>query len=297
MYLITLTSLVARMLQGGQHRSILACSGRATNLRGMFMTAVYTRLQFEADLYREILAEIPISAPALREPRTAYSYPPPDEWTTHEEDSWYFFLSEIALRRLTDQVNETVSKYIDPKNPEASSISELIPLVAEFERQAEAFREHLPPATRFPDVPQPANTEWQQYTRGRYYRLLELMHRPFLFTALHESGTTPVVGKLAEKALLNALRYLQHSYISHRHHGTWLQLRNELKGASLLLAGSKSSMLNMPDGWELGVEKALATFDHWSKEFSPCLSYTNIILTLNDSQLNDIGEEVSMDHT
>lgn len=64
-------------------------------------------------------------------------------------------------------------------------INELDPIALEFERQAESFRHQLPPTISFPDVPEAATTEWKQYTRGRYYRILELMHRPFLFALLH----------------------------------------------------------------------------------------------------------------
>lgn len=178
-----------------------------------------------------------------------------------------------------------VAKHIDAKvsSQTSSSIEELIPIVAEFERQAEEFREQLPPSIQFQDVPLAASTEWKQYSRGRYYRVLELMHRPFLFAALHEAGCGPAVRALAEKGLLNALRYLQHSHSSHRHHGLWLQLRNELREASLLLAASRSGVLAMPDGWEAAVAKTLATFEYWSWEFPPCKTYASVILTLADS--------------
>ncbi|KAG7143703.1 hypothetical protein HYQ45_000120 [Verticillium longisporum] len=169
---------------------------------------------------REILAEIPINAPALREPGMPNVYPQPpqaasiasNEWAADEEDSWYFLLSEIALRRITDQVTEMVSKYIHAEIDlsGSQSVQQLIPVVAEFEQQAESFRENLPPAVKFPDVPEAASTEWQQYSRGRYYRLLELMHRPFLFDALHDPGCSPVVRSLAEKGLQNALRFGMH---------------------------------------------------------------------------------------
>lgn len=258
---------------------------------------------------REILAEIPIGAPALKEPASPDSYPPPpkassnasDKWEASEEDSWYFLLSEIALRRITDQVAEVVTKHIDAKvhYHQSPSIEELVPIVAEFERQAETFREFLPPAIQFPDVPQVASTEWKQYSRGRYYRLLELMYRPFLFTAIHEPNScSPVVKNLAEKALVNALRYLQHSHTSHRHHGLWLQLRHELREASLLLAGSRSPALRMPEGWEVGIAKALATFDYWSWEFPSCRTYADVILTLSESPLTNATDgDTPIDYT
>lgn len=249
----------------------------------------------QTKLSSEILAEIPISPPALWEPISPDSYPPPppqtttdkDVWAAAEEASWYFLLSEIALRRITDQVAEMVNKHIYAKvrGHQSTRIEELIPIVAEFERQVEAFRDFLPPAVKFPDVPQKTNTEWQQYSRGRYYRVLELMHRPFLFVAIHEPDCSPDVRILAEKGLYNALRYLQHSHTGHRHHGTWLQLRNELREASLLLAASTSRSLNMPDGWHGGITKALATFEYWSWELSSCDTYASVIQTLSQFSL------------
>lgn len=236
------------------------------------------------------------------------SYPPPpraasvasDEWAAHEEDSWYFFLSEIALRRITDQVAEVVSKHINAndRSPRSPSTEELIPIVAEFERQAETFREHLPPPIRFPDVPQTAGTEWQQFSRGRYYRVLELMHRPFLFAAVHDPGCSPIVRALAEKALVNALRYIQHSCIRHRHHGTWLQLRNGLKATSLLLAATRSVWLKKPHGWEAGVAKSLDTFNYWSSEFPSCKTYAHVIRTIANSPLgSDADGDTAINYT
>ncbi|KAG4436386.1 hypothetical protein IFR05_008142 [Cadophora sp. M221] len=217
-----------------------------------------------------------------------------DMWASHEEDSWYFFLSEIALRRITDQVADVVCKYIDTigNAPDSSSpgIEELIPVVAEFERQAETFRENLPPSIQFPDVSQFASTEWQQYSRGRYYRVLELMHRPFLFTAIHEPDCSATVRELAEKGLFNALRYLQHSHTGHRHHGTWLQLRNMLKAASILLSASRSKRLKMPYGWETGIDKTLAAYEYWAWEFPSCKTYAGVILALANSPLTG-GED------
>lgn len=242
---------------------------------------------------------MPIAVPALREPPSSDSYPPPpqeastpsDSWTAAEEDSWYFLLSEIALRNLTDQVAEVVARHIDShiRSPSASaSVQDLIPVIAEFERQAEAFRSLLPPSINFPDVPTAAATEWKQYSRGRYYRLLELMHRPFLFDVVHKPPGTcdPAVRVLAEKALFNALRYLQHSHVTHRHHGTWLQLRNELKEASLLLVAAKSPAgLSLPEGWRDGVSKALITLEYWSSEFSQCKMYAEVLLALSEEQV------------
>jgi hypothetical protein len=249
---------------------------------------------------------MPIAVPALREPPSPDSYPPPpqeanippDGWASAEEDSWYFLLSEISLRNITDQVAEVVARHIDARDrdprPNAASVQELIPVVAEFERQAEAIRDLLPPAINFPDIPTAAATEWKQYSRGRYYRLLELMHRPFLFDAVHSpaGACDPAVRALAEKALFNALRYLQHSHVTQRHHGIWLQLRNELKEASLLVVAAKSPAgLALPEGWRDGVSKTLVTFDYWSSEFPLCKTYAEILLALSEGLVVGLDED------
>ncbi|TXC10999.1 hypothetical protein FocTR4_00007792 [Fusarium oxysporum f. sp. cubense] len=254
----------------------------------------------------EILAEMPLGIPALRDPPSQDSYPPPQQitrdksnkWASSEEDSWFFLLSEIALRRITDQVAEIVTKYIDSKirYQQGQRIEDLVPIVAEFESQVETFRQLLPEAIRFYDVPEPASTEWQQYSRGRYYRVLELMHRPFVFTAIHEPSYSPAVQALAKKGLENGLKYLQHSQASHRHHGLWLQLRNQLRIASLLLGASTIPHFTMPDGWYGGISKTLATLDYWSWEFPSCKSYTDVILALSASSSGTMEEGTPMSY-
>ncbi|PNP80920.1 hypothetical protein FNYG_05735 [Fusarium nygamai] len=254
----------------------------------------------------EILAEMPLGIPALRDPPSQDSYPPPqhvarddpNKWASSEEDSWFFLLSEITLRRITDQVAEIVTKYIDSKirYQQAQRIEGLMPIVAEFEDQVETFRQLLPEAITFPDVPEPASTEWQQYSRGRYYRLLELMHRPFVFTAIHEPSCSLAVQALAKKGLENGLKYLQHSQANQRHHGLWLQLRNQLRIASLLLAASTIPHLTMPEGWYAGISKTLATFDYWSLEFPSCKSYADVILALSASSSGTAEEQTPMSY-
>ncbi|KAF5577348.1 C6 zinc finger domain-containing protein [Fusarium pseudocircinatum] len=244
--------------------------------------------------------------PALRDPPSQDSYPPPqhvarddsNKWASSEEDSWFFLLSEIALRRITDQVTEIVTKYIDSKihYQQSQSIEGLVPIVAEFEDQVETFQQLLPEAIRFHDVPQPASTEWQQYSRGRYYRLLELMHRPFVFTAIHEPSCSPAVQVLAKKGLENGLKYLQHSQANQRHHGLWLQLRNQLRIASFLLAASTIPHITMPEGWYGGISKTLATLDYWSFEFPSCKSYTDVILALSAPSSGSAEERSPMSY-
>lgn len=229
-----------------------------------------------------------MAAAALSELGTSEHYPgppqvmltPPDtsEWANMDADSWYFFLSEIALRRLTDKVAEVVVSHIDCSLPSSQQIAmkELVPVVAELERQVHTWRENLPHQLQFPDVPQAADTEWKHYSRSRYYRVLELMFRPFIFTAIHVPECEPAVRYLAGKGLDSASKYLRHCATAHRHQGLWLNLRNQLREACLLL-GSAIAGLEMPPDWYTGIERTLHSFQFWEKEYPPCQSYIRVI--------------------
>lgn len=235
---------------------------------------------------------MPVGTPALSALGSSERYPPPppgdhlspgeDEWARSEQDSWYFFLSEIALRRITNKVSEVVFNYIDVVLGSArrTASEDLIPIVEEFERQVESWRTYLPQQIEFPDAPTPTDTEWQHFSRGRYYCVLELMHRPFVFAAIHVPNCSPVVHALARKSLQNASKYLQHCNLSHRHHGKWLQFRIALKQASLLLAASGSG-LEMPLGWYDGVERTIRCLEYWAWESPPCQSYVDVLVTLD----------------
>lgn len=232
-----------------------------------------------------------MAAPALSGLGTSEQYPGPPQtmfapsdtrkWADTEEDSWYFFLSEIALRRITDKVAEVVINHIDYSFPSSqqAAIEELVPIVVELERQAHKWRENLPLQVQFPDVPHTADTEWKHYSRSRYYRVLELMFRPFIFTAIHVPECSPTVRALASKGLSSALKYLLHCDLTHRHQGLWLTLRNQLKETCILLASAIAG-LEMPQDWYTGIQRTIQSLKCWRQEFPSWQSYINVIDTL-----------------
>ncbi|KAJ4181542.1 hypothetical protein NW767_014129 [Fusarium falciforme] len=205
----------------------------------------------------------------------------------------------MTLRRITDQVAKVVTKYIDARirYEQGPRIEDLVPIMAGFQNQVHSFRELLPEAIKFPDVPEPASTEWEHYSRGRYYRVLELVHRPFVFMAIHDPTCSPAIQALAKEGLESGLKYLQHSQTSHRHHGLWLQLRNQVRISSLLLAASTIPHFTMPDGWYAGISRTLATLDYWSCEFPSCKSYRDVILTLSAPHLGNLEGGTPMSYS
>ncbi|KAH8891709.1 hypothetical protein GQ53DRAFT_150339 [Thozetella sp. PMI_491] len=240
---------------------------------------------------REIFAEVPITPPALNRPEEFSGYPlPPQDtsihagmngWARTEEDSWLFLLSELALRRISDKVAEVVANFFEKitNAPQQTNIEELAPVVLEFERQAQAWRDHLPVSVKFPDLPHLPDTEWKLHLRGPYYRVIELMYRPFIFASIHFPNPSPMVQTLASKGLHNAACYIRHGHPTLPHHGRWLQIRYELRAICMLLAASKSPV-EMSQGWHEAVQAGLKSLEYWEHEAPFVKSYIHIVLTL-----------------
>lgn len=271
-----------------QLRSGQVSFGPAPSQRGKTCPFLSARLIYS----REIFAELPIAVSALSGSNQSDRFPIPpqerfmsnvaDQWIQAEEDSWYFFLSEIALRRITDKVAEAVGSFFDDPTgrPMESMLEDFAPIALEFERQVQSWRKNLPPCVQFPDLPHPAGTEWKLHTRGPYLRVLELMHRPFIFMAIHQPQLRPLVGDLAAKGLERACLYLQGGHPTLRHHGRWLQLRDELKQICVLFAASRSSVM-MPRGWYKAVQDSLRAMKRWQKEAPFVRSYLDIVYALD----------------
>lgn len=254
------------------------------------------RLNFNS-IAREILAEVPLGQLAMAHFELSEQYPSPpqnestqasmDPWQRVEEDSWYYLLSEIALRRISDStVSAMFSEngtrdFAQPEYP----IQQLIPTTIEFQRQLNAWHASLPSSIAFPLTPQPLTSELQYFLRSSYFLLSELFHRPFICYTIHnpDSTSTEVI-ELAQRGLTYALDYLLHSNHTHRHHGKWLQLRRELTATSLLLVGSASN-LEMPPDWYEGVKRAKSHMRYWSLEAPYMASYLDVISEMENYSL------------
>lgn len=255
---------------------------------------------------REILAEVPVGSLAITHLELSEQYPSPpqsssnqsveDEWRHTEEDSWYYFLSEIALRRIADRIVGVMFSEADPSDfaNSAYPIHHLISTTIEFERQLSLWRESLPSRMAFSVIPLPLDNELKYFLRSRYYLISELLYRPFLCYAIHSTTEVSVeVMELAHKGLQYALNYLVQSNHTHRHHGKWLQLRREVTAVSLLLAASKSSV-EMPVGWYAGVRRAQESLKYWSME-SPFLeSYLDTVKAIESYFVKELVDDVSL---
>lgn len=245
---------------------------------------------------RELLAEVPIGTLAITHFKQFERYPQPpqtpsfgnteDNWQSVQEDSWYYYLAEIALRRIADDIIGTLYPAEQERDYHGAGypIEDLIPIAQEFVRQLEGWHQSLPGPISFPLSPEELQSEVRYFSRSRYFLVSEMLHRPFLCYVIHNSTATvnTEVLAFANKGLCFARDYLLASNHGHRHHGKWLQLRRELTASCLLLAASESG-LEMPTEWYRGVERGRHNFQQWMEELPSLASFTQILDAVDNS--------------
>lgn len=124
----------------------------------------------------------------------------------------------------------------------------------------------------------------------RFPDILERIHRPFLYLALHLSDSSPtlqLIGPHVDKCLGSCLQDAAKGSRRHRHHGTWYQNRSVFAKSLLLLAAVKSRRIHVPAGWRDEVCNTMLGLRFWQKE-APDLGKAGEIL---ERILQDIDED------
>lgn len=127
----------------------------------------------------------------------------------NEEESWYYYLTEVALRRISNRI---VNTFYQQHQASWAHIKPLIPLAIEFEAQISTWSANLPPAmqhyesssprfpsangaaspndvlfaTRGPDQTS-ASKELSWATANRLLEMQTWLYQPFLYYAIHHS--------------------------------------------------------------------------------------------------------------
>ncbi|TGZ76521.1 hypothetical protein EX30DRAFT_344831 [Ascodesmis nigricans] len=134
------------------------------------------------------------------------------------DDLWYF-LSEIALRRLLNRVSNLIySRGTD------TSIPSLAPVVAELEFQLNQWYSSLPLPIRFPHTRTPIPNPVQTVLRLRYYACRTIIFRPYILAVLENEALAAdtVVRDNCRKCLDACLRQLEHITEHHAGHLPYL---------------------------------------------------------------------------
>jgi hypothetical protein len=218
---------------------------------------------------------------------------PPDELKSrsHTEVVWYYFLAEIALRRLGNRILNYIYS-IQVSNFGISQSRDLVEQILTFEQQATDWRASLPPALSLKNASQssPNGNDLQQTLKfileGELLDCYELMYWPFIAGAIHGNIdlNQPVNQEFSQKALDVAAQRIDKNEpgFFYRHHGTWAMLRSCTRSGLLLLATSRTPGVHhlLPADWRPAVGKVVEMLRFWRRESEDVQDRLTLIETI-----------------
>jgi hypothetical protein len=205
------------------------------------------------------------------------------------EQGWFFYLAEIALRRI---MNEALSVrywrgswYYTTKWWSVEQQAQFISRVDGFKQKLETWYEMLPPPMKFPRNPNDSveGDPLRGILRGHYIDILDVVLFPAVYAVVHKDlgEVSQNVLASAQQALATAVDRIKISSegFYHRHQGTWLMIRTCSRSALLLLAVGlrvqreameerDSGMIKMllPNEWRESVAKVITLVEYWEAE-------------------------------
>lgn len=186
---------------------LLMCPNRVPTEQRELMERIYwNALLFESDLLAEL--DLPHSGVVAFEENVGLpgGFDGDEQQAVGRDDLWYF-LAEIALRRLLNRV----SQLIYSKDSMASTTS-LEPVVAELDFQLTQWYESLPMPLQFPFTRGPLPDPVQTVLRLRFFACRTIIYRPYILAVLdnEQAVLDPAVRDSCHKCLEASVRQLEH---------------------------------------------------------------------------------------
>ena len=209
---------------------------------------------------------------------------PTIRWT--EELSWYYYLTEVALRRIGNRITNTFyrkdhSAWLD--------IIPLIPIAEEFEAQISTWSANLPIVMQYDsgrsDGGVATSKELGWATSNRLLEMKAWLYQPFLFYAIHtralrmDAPENETLRRLVDAAMECNHNIVQNRSVRHRHHGIWFDIRALATAAVTLSAVIKSGNVTVPVDWDESFTSIIGTVKFWEDE-SPDLTKTRLVLEI-----------------
>lgn len=167
----------------------------------------WNTLLFESDLLAEL--DLPHSGIVSYEESVdlPVGFENEGEEAVGKDELWYF-LAEIALRRLLNRVSQTIYT----KTSNVTNTSTLEPLVAELDRQLTQWYEALPTPVQFPRSRLPTDSPVQTVLRLRYFACRTIIFRPYILAVLSDesSALDPIVTENCKRCLEACVRQIEH---------------------------------------------------------------------------------------
>jgi hypothetical protein len=222
-------------------------------------------------------------------PRPETAGAPVNSKLARERTSWYFYLAEISLRRLSARVAAEMVALRDEAAARGQTRAQLLAALAEavpdYEAQAREWIASLPTCLSF-DAPAEGDDVCRFVLRGHAINLFELIYWPFL--AAHMDCLAGDGDPMPASTLMLAQKALDHHLMRlvinrpgyrHRHHGTIPMIRSCSRSALVLVATAEllegkaghaisggMSILCMPEGWVAEVDEVIDLLAFWSTE-------------------------------
>ncbi|KAK8090587.1 C6 finger domain-containing protein [Apiospora phragmitis] len=198
----------------------------------------WNALLFESDLLAEL--DLPHSGVVQLEEHVGLpgGFQGEESEAVGRDDLWYF-LAEIALRRLLNRV----SQLIYSKDSMASTTS-LEPVVAELDFQLTQWYESLPVALQFPFTRTALPDPVQTVLRLRFFACRTIIYRPYILAVLdnEQAIMDPAVRESCHKCLEASIRQLEHIGAHHAGHMPYLwQGALSIVSQTLLVMGATMS--------------------------------------------------------
>jgi hypothetical protein len=162
-----------------------------------------------------------------------------DEGEHVGRDELWYFLAEIALRRLLNRV----SQLIYSKDSMASTTS-LEPVVAELDYQLTQWYESLPLPLQFPFTRTMLQDPVQAVLRLRFFACRTIIYRPYILAVLdnEQAVLDPAVRESCQKCLEASIRQLEHIQEHHAGHMPYIwQGALSMVSQTLLIMGATMS--------------------------------------------------------
>ncbi|KAF2448339.1 hypothetical protein P171DRAFT_353501 [Karstenula rhodostoma CBS 690.94] len=227
-------------------------------------------------------------------------------WTQNEfEHGWYYYLADIAARRLLQRVIELFYKRSEVAWLEFPFLT-LVHTVEELDRQLVEWHRALPGVISFDMDSNATNNELAFHLQARALEIKERIYRPFLYRMICQKDSHDISEQNALRLFvtvhaITCSKLIQQWNVRHRHHGTWLMSRQSFACALLLLAGRRAGIEVLPDEQcSESVQASIATLKFWEDE-APDLKASRQILQdihdqLHEQQMSTVGLQTYSDN-
>lgn len=209
---------------------------------------------------------------------------PPTENTTLEDAiakrqrlSWYFYLSEISLKRLATRIQQEIAQ--TETSSSEKTLEALAGLEPGWQQEAQDWLQNLPQELNL-ESPSECDDICKFILRGHLLNVFELMYWPFVMAAINAKKQEAMVSQsilaLATKGLQTHFDRLvvNQPGFYHRHHGTMFMLSACTRSALVLvLVGGlaphgSSTYLSLPENWRWHVQQCATVNKFWQSDDS-----------------------------